>query len=369
MRIEKEFRAPIPVDEASMALMVNPYYVHGLVEYHRKRVGRYNQSASNTYRFAIQLVQKNTGWLRNQPRLIEKLPKRDIDFLVSAFKLQGETPEELWEALCDLCLNHLRIYWKRVKKEIAKQPSPAQERLRPILMLPEPDDVLVEMHAKAEKYIASLREGDTQRHTFADLLSSRLLMDTGLRGGHFHRMQLGVHLERSLDNIFKLRIPVADFKNWNSRAFKSHGEEDPRMKSQVFDLDDPELQRELLVYVDVIRPQLLGGMEHDYLFPVYTTGEEPRGHSFASRIVEFSSKMLKMSDLDPAIKDVRYLSPHSYRYILGTAVAKRFGLEAASVFLLDTLEVTNDTYARWVPSELHEDVARRVRSSRTRRSV
>lgn len=369
MRIEDKFRKPVDLDEASLALFVNPYYVHGLVEYHRKRVGRYNNSASNTYRFAIQLVQEPTGWLRNQPRLLQCVPQRDVETLVRAFNLEADTSEELWEALCDLCLKHLRIYWKRVKKEIAKQPSPQHERLKPILLLPYPDLVLVELHRLAEQYIASLGEGDLQRHTFTDLVISRLLMDTGLRREHFQVMRYApddvtAQLKRDIDNRFQLHIPVGEFKNWNSRAFRFHKEETARTKIHVFDLDDPDLQRDLLVYVDHIRPVLLRGKDHDHVFPVYTTGEVPRDHTVGTRIEEFSARMLKLSSLPPQVKAVKYLSTHSYRHILGTALAKREGLEAAAKFLMDTIEVVIDTYARWVASEPHEDVSKRFRLSR-----
>jgi len=350
--------------EVNFALLIDARAWHDLVRFQRTRGGAYNGSSEKILAFATSLVQDKVGWLRSKPQLISLLDKEHLASLQRVYSITGEhAPRDLWERLCDGCLRHLRGYGttvRTIKKRIGRS---ALEPFMAILDLPRPEIVLDKLKVAAKRDLEQLMKPSTRFHYFTDLLIAMLLQETALRREHFETMTYRLdntgHLRR-VGNRFYLDIPIRDFKNWDGAVFKDLSEN----ATIRFNLDDPELQEALATYVDQVRPMLLKGNRHDFLFPTYTTGKPPRPHYIYSRYVGYTRRYLPMTGLPQDVLEIGQFGPHVVRYIIGTTCAKAGSLADAADALLDTIEMVTKRYQHFKPTQRHERAAARRRGWR-----
>jgi len=281
--------------------------------------------------------------------------------LRSLYGIEG-AEGDLWTAIADGAARDLRAYGSDARA--LQGPSRrAIKKLKPILDLEFPLDLVDELHELAETDINRQRDPMRRARLLADLVKSKILAETSLRGGHLALMRDGEHLRREGDRFYFV-IPVHEYKNAHSAIFQGVGE-------VIYELQDPALQRWLKEYVDSVLPAIRSPQSKDYLFPVFSTGNRPAPSYIASRIRAFSKRYLKQTTFGEPVRRVGEFGTHAYRYVNAASLIKMEGgsVELAADNLLDTEDVAADVYAYILATRRHEKSAQVVRAHRARRKV
>lgn len=348
-------------EELSLGLLLDASLLLDFVEFQADRAGDYNTTSERIFSFATSLVHERRGWFRANPQLQEQLTPQQLNDIRLLYGIVG-AQEDLWRAICDGCVRDLRAY----KSDVRALKGPSRrtfKKLKPILDLDFPLDVVYEMHDLAEADMRRQRDPIRRARLLADLVKSGILAETSLRGGHLPLMRVDVHLCR-VNGRFYFVIPVHEFKNSDSAIFEGVGE-------VIFELEDPDLQRWLTEYVDVVLPAIRSQDSDDFLFPVFSSGRKPTASYTASRIGAFIRRYLRHTTFGDDVRAVGEFGPHAYRYIKAGSLIKMEGgsLELAANALLDTEDVADEVYAYIRASRRHEKSAQMVRAHRARRKA
>lgn len=349
------------LEEVNLGLFLNSSLLYDFVEFQSDRAGDYNTTSERIYSFATSLVHERRGWFRANPQLQERLTPQQLGELRSLYGIEG-AEGDLWTAIADGAARDLRAYGSDARA--LQGPSRrAIKKLKPILDLEFPLDLVDELHELAETDINRQRDPMRRARLLADLVKSKILAETSLRGGHLALMRDGEHLRREGDRFYFV-IPVHEYKNAHSAIFQGVGE-------VIYELPDPALQRWLKEYVDSVLPAIRSPQSKDYLFPVFSTGNRPAPSYIASRIRAFSKRYLKQTTFGEPVRRVGEFGTHAYRYVNAASLIKMEGgsVELAADNLLDTEDVAADVYAYILATRRHEKSAQVVRAHRARRKV
>jgi len=350
------------LEELNLALFLDSSLLYDFVEFQSDRARDYNTTSVRIYSFAASLLHERRGWFRANPQLQERLTREQLSYLRALYGID-ETQDNPWLAICDGAVRDLRAYGSDVR---ALQGTSRRtiKKLKPILDLDFPLDLVDELHELAEADMIRQRDPMRRARLLADLVQSGIFAETSLRVNHLALMREGKQLRKDEGGHFYLVIPVDEFKNVDSAVFEGVGE-------VIFELQNPTLQKWLKEYVDQVLPAIRIPASEDFLFPVFSTGKKPTASYIASRTRAFSKRYLKLTTFGEPVRGVGEFGPHAYRYFNAGSLIKMEGgsLELAADNLLDTEDVAAEVYAYILASRRHEKAAQAVRAHRARRKA
>jgi len=351
-------------EQLCLALLAFPKAWDWYLNWRRERRGFYTNWEANMLRMAASLVNKETGWLRQNPQLAENLkPIKDLITEADILAAQND-----WNGICDLAYRHFSSRWKEVRKLSRVHRDPFE----PILPILEAESPLKEYLKIADEVIRYLPDEKIYPKFYAEGIRSFLMLRIGLHSGLRQKniRQLlfcprhGKHSsERSLtdkkcgelrwchkDNVWEIFIPAIAFKNANSSFFGTKP-----FKLALPDLGD--LYKHLEDYIDKHRQQILGWAEDPGTFFVKTAKvtSANAAYSQADFYNAWRSIIQRYGIYNPytkrgVISGLLPHGPHNIRDVLATHILKVTGsYEQASYAIQDTPEMVAKHYGRFLP--------------------
>lgn len=335
-------------DDVTLGMLVDPDVSFEWMRFEEARAGGLNNTTRQHLAFARMLLQPRRGFLWLNPEWAERLPAGFVERAEQNADLEGAPPsstKERWRRLCAATLEILKEYG-RGHNERQRPTRDPFGRIRPILRGPEPDTVLDEMHAACmrDHRIMPVWMRDA---FFMRVLLSRMLRHTAFRIGHFRKLRV-TDLVRGADGSIAWNVPVDHFKNKRSSIFRSVAPTGVLQYARF----PKDLQGMLAQYLDEVRPRLLRGKHHDFVFVKEDTGEPVTKGYLSTRIRKLTGDYLSEDGHRGVHLDgVLPFGPHAYRHILATTALKLESLDVAAMLLLDSLDVVRDSYTEFLPED------------------
>lgn len=365
----------IPVNALCMALLVLPQIWDWYLRWRCARRGFYTVWEVDMLRVVLGLTRRDTGWMRQNPRLAERLST--IEGLINSAELDSILRD--WEAACD----RLQKFASTRAKEIERIARVHRDPFEPILPVLETERPVAEYRKIADEVLK--RMPNKRRHPLAAAeavrayLMLRLGIHLGLRQKNlrqllFKRRGEQPSSERYLadrrcgelrwnarSNTWEVFVPAVAFKNVNSSFFGK----------RPFKLQLPDLQG-LYLHIDEYlaqhRERLLKNADDPGTFFIKTvkrtsTEAAYNQNSFydAWRLTVQRYGIYNPYTERGAIVGLLPHGPHSVRDVLATHVLKATGsFEQASYAIQDTPEMVAKHYGRFLPEEKATMAARIV---------
>jgi hypothetical protein len=365
----------VSVKNLTLAMFVFPDIWEWYLQWCFRRRGFFSTSEINIIYDVKHLARKPTGWLRQHPRLAQRL--KPIPGLISQKDISRARAN--WECACDRAFEYAAARLSEVR-EVARM---HRDPFAPILPVLTNESPLAEYKKIGDEMLRRLpdeRRPDDRRRLLSEstvvrnYLMFRFALHLGLRQRnmrelllcppkHKHRdivtledLERGELRWNTADKAWEVIVPAAAIKNGAAAFFKGR----PYMAT-LPDLD--RLYYWISCYLREHRSRLLNGHKDPETFFVRSMREG--GHHTELNITSFYSvwKLIiqKYGIYNPytrrgAIKGLLPHGPHAVRDVLATHLLKTTGsYELASYAIQDSMESVLKHYARFMP---HEKVAR-----------
>jgi transcriptional regulator with XRE-family HTH domain len=312
----------------TLALLAVPRLVKAHLAWWERRAGEVNSGQRNFRQVIRSLCARKTGWLRQQPELLETLPERFRD---------GN-----WDDMCDeilkFCAEHTR------KKPVSRSRDPF-EPIRPLLRLPDPGQPIFDLIDELTEEAASFRADSLARAiALRDAAQLALLMIVPVRLETFFKLTVGTggHFSIKQDRLH-LKIPGHLVKNGDT-----HG-------PLRIDGLESELLEPIKRYLEVARPRLLRGAETNLMFI--------SAHNPTSMWVTASMRLVEITYRHLSNQIPQGIPMQSFRHLVASRYLKLHPGEYQGVATLlhDSLQTVLDTYAPADPTNAFERSARRAK--------
>lgn len=313
-----------PAQCQTMAWFAQPNAVRAHLEWLERRAGENNTGVRNFRQVVHSLVAKDTGWLRQQPEMMQRLPER--------FHAAD------WDTLCDETLDICRAHSK--KKVVLTRD--ALRSLRPLLAVEDPLDPLYDaIDDLCHDAEAFPRGSIVAARSLRNAALLALLLTVPLRLETLIQLTIGPggHLTIKDGELFA-DIPEHLIKNGTKRG------------PLVIEGVKSELVEMIARYIELARPQFLKDKASDRLF-VSSRGNMWTGASTA--LAHFTRRYLHQ------YMDGKGLCMHSFRHLVATRYLKLHPdqYEGVAVLLHDNLQTVLDTYAPKDPTGAFQRNAQR----------
>lgn len=363
----------IPLECLTLALLLIPAIWEAYLTWKFKRRKFYSKIDLGELHNALHLLKAETGWLRQNPQLADRL--KVIDKMVTESDI--EQAQSDWNTACDTAINYLtkRIY------DISGEIQVHRDPFAPILPILRSNNPLAEYKKFADEILRWIPDQALYPRHAAEAVRSyllvRLAVILALRAKNLRQLYVSFDSEpRDRDQLrregrgeliwsskegrLSIYIPTSAFKNSKSRVFKHEDFE--------YDIDDVDnLHAFFLKYMQIHRPILVGkGIDPGTFFV--------RRHRIGSKIClsydengfaeEWRDLTRRFAVYNPytkrgAIPGILPHGPHSVRHIVATFVLKRSGsFDDAARAIQDNRETTERHYARFAPKDGAERVNR-----------
>jgi hypothetical protein len=349
-----------------MGMLVFPSVWDWYLQWREKRRGFFTTWEVNMLAFSSSLTRRETGWLRQNPALAERL--KSIPGLVGPEDV--DLAKSDWQRACDHAHEHALCR----SKEIQRVARVHRDPFEPILPLLE-DDSPVGAYRRITSELVRLTP-DERRHPRAaaesarGFLMLRLGLHLGVRQKNLRQLLFAprgaVHrTERQLetvkrgelrwsarDNAWEVLIPSSAFKNARSSFFAGKP-----FRLILPDLD--HLYGFIEGYLDRHRSLLLNGAHDPGTFFVKTVKRTSRDAAYNQVSFYEAWRLLiqRYGIFNPytgrgAIKGLLPHGPHNVRDVLATHILKKTGsYEKASYAIQDTPEMVARHYGRFLPHD------------------
>ena len=350
----------------SFALLVFPAIWDWYVSWREKRRGFYTAWEIDMLRVGIALARAETGWLRQNPQLVDRL--EPVPGLVSRRDIAAVRKD--WAAACEAIHKHAA---GRVK-EIQRVARVHRDPFEPILAVLESPSPLAE-YRKISDEILRLRPDEARYPVCAaeaarSYLMLRLGMHLGLRQRNLRELlycrkgdvprservltdrKQGELRWSERDNGWEVFIPSVAFKNAHSSYFGK----------RPFRLVLPDLEGlypMLEAYLSRHRAVLLRGANDPGTFFVKTMKQSSKSATYDQNTFYEAGRLTiqRYGVFNPytgrgAIKGLLPHGPHNIRDVLATHILKRTGsYEQASYAIQDTPAMVAKHYGRFLPQD------------------
>ncbi|MEN2990985.1 hypothetical protein WG926_21925 [Tistrella sp. BH-R2-4] len=356
----------VPLQHLTFGLLVFPSIWDWYVQWREKRRGFYTAWEVDMLRISLALTRRETGWLRQHPRLGSRL--RPIEGLVTQADIDRACAD--WDDACDVYFKHAS---SRVK-EIQRVARVHRDPFEPIMPVLEAESPVGEYRKITEEILRLMPDERLYRRPAAEAVRSFLMLRFGLHLGLRQKnlRQLMVcgrgklpRSERQLadmrrgeirwserDKGWEVLIPSVAFKNANSSYFGS----------KPFRLILPDLgglYDHIEAYVDRHRRVLLGEAEDPGTFFVKTVKTTSKDASYDQNTFYEAWRLTiqRYGIYNPytergAIPGLLPHGPHNVRDVLATHILKQTGsYEQASYAIQDTPDMVAHHYGRFLPQD------------------
>ncbi len=225
-----------PVDAVSFGLLVFPAVWDWYLEWREGRRGFFTQWETEMLTVGASLSRRETGWLRQTPRLADRL--RPIEGLVSAADVRAASED--WDNACDAQHRHLLLR----AKEVARVARIHRDPFEPILPILEADSPVGEYRKITEEILRRRPDGRLYPTASAEATRAFLMLRLGLHLGlrqknlrqlltcpkdraptperQLEALKRGELRWNARDNAWEVLIPAAAFKNAGSSYFRKN---------------------------------------------------------------------------------------------------------------------------------------------------
>lgn len=356
----------LPLADLSFGVLVFPAVWDWYVQWRERRRGFYTGWEVEMLRLIASLTRNETGWMRQTPRLAQKL--NPIQNLISIDDIASAQAD--WSATCDKIHAHAIAR----AKEIERVAQIHRDPFEPILPILEADSPLAEYRKITDEILRNLPDERRYPRRTAEAIRSFLLLRLGLHLGLRQKnlRQLMVCLpgqtprtERQLEILkrgelrwsqraegWEVLISAVAFKNADSSFFSGKP-----FRLILPDLGD--LYRHLSAYIHRHRATLLAEADDPGTLFVKTVKRNSKDASYdQSTIYEAWRLTIQRYGIwNPytqrgVIKGLLPHGPHNVRDVLATHILKQTGsYEQASYAIQDTPEMVAKHYGRFFPQD------------------
>jgi hypothetical protein len=354
------------LEQLSLAHLLFPAVWDWYVQWRERRRGFYTIWETNMLQIAAALTREGTGWLRQTPRLAERLIP--IPGLVSAADIARA--KENWDEANAIMHRHARTRVKEIERVLRVHRDPF-EAVLPVL---EAESPVLEYRKIVEEIIRFMpnehRYPITAAESVRSILMLRIGLHTGLRQKNLRQLLVCPKdriptperelAERRIGELrwnfrasaWEVFIPTSAFKNARSSFFSNNP-----YRLQLPDVGN--LYGFLGAYLDRHRARLLrSATDPGTLFvktvKVTTTNAAYDQCTFyeAWRWIIQRYGVFNPYTKRGAIEGLLPHGPHNIRDVLATHVLKKTGsYEQASYAIQDTPEVVAKHYGRFLPQD------------------
>lgn len=358
--------AGVAVDRLSLALLAFPSVWDWYLQWREARRGFFSSWELNMISLGLSLVRQGTGWLRQNPQLLENL--RPISGLLAEQDIDAARAD--WDATCDAAHRHslARI------KEIGRVARVHRDPFEPILPILEDQSPLGAYRRITHEILRHMPDRRRYPRGAAEsvrgFLMLRFALHLGVRQKNLRELLLCQRgslprTDRQLEALrrgelrwntkergWEVVIPSNAFKNSNSSFF---GRKPFRLL--LPDLDG--LYGHVDAYIAELRPWLLKGAPDPGTFFVKTVKRTSRDASYSQAAFYEAWRLIiqRYGIHNPytgrgAIKGLLPHGPHNVRDVLATHVLKHTGsYEQAGYAIQDTPEMVAKHYGRFLPQD------------------
>ncbi|PKP68289.1 MAG: hypothetical protein CVT83_05725 [Alphaproteobacteria bacterium HGW-Alphaproteobacteria-5] len=355
----------VPVPNLTLALLAFPAVWDWYLRWRERKRGLFTAWEVDMLRMALALTRKETGWLRQNPKLAKRLDT--IPGLISEEEVSRANNN--WDLICD----EMHTCASRLVKEIERVARVHRDPFEPILVVLEAENPLGEYRKITEEISQSIPDERRYPVAAAEALRSLLMLRIGLHSG-LRQKNLRQMLycpqgemplsERNLsdlrrgqlrwstrENAWELFIPSSAFKNANSSYFGS--------KPYQLRLPDLGGLYEAIERYTFARSRLLHDAMDPQTFFVKTVKKTSADATYDQTTFYEAWRLTiqRYGIYNPytgrgAIEGLLPHGPHNVRDVLATHILKKTGsYEQASYAIQDTPEMVAKHYGRLLPQD------------------
>lgn len=356
----------VPLDRLTFALLAFPSVWDWYLRWREARRGFFTSWELNMISLGLSLTRKGTGWLRQNPQLVDRL--RPVAGLVTDQEVAAARAD--WDRTCDAAHHHGLARFKEIER-VAQVHRDPFEPILPILEDPNPLAAYRRITLEILKHMPDRRRYPrSAAETVRSFLMLRFALHLGVRQRNLRELLVCDRgsvpkTERQLDALrrgelrwnlqedgWEVLIPSSAFKNANSSFF---GRKPFRLL--LPDLDG--LYSHIGAYITDCRPQLLNGAPDPGTFFIKTVKRTSRHASYNQTAFYEAWRLIiqRYGIHNPytgrgAIKGLLPHGPHNVRDVLATHVLKQTGsYEQAGYAIQDTAEMVAQHYGRFLPQD------------------
>lgn len=355
-----------PVGALSFGLLIFPAVWDWYLQWREGRRGFFTQWETEMLTVGASLSRRETGWLRQTPRLAERL--RPIEGLVTEADVRAAGED--WNAVCDVQHHHLLLR----AKEVARVSRIHRDPFEPILPILEADSPVGEYRKITEEILRRRPDARLYPTSAAEATRAFLMLRLGLHLGlrqknlrqllvcpkdkiptperQLEALKRGELRWNGRDASWEVLIPAAAFKNAGSSYFRKN----------PFRLALPDLgglYSEIDAYVARDRRILLKGAPDPGVFFVKTMKAKSKDADYDQNTFYEAWRLAiqRYGIYNPytgrgVIEGLLPHGPHNVRDVLATHVLKQTGsYEQASYAIQDTPETIAEHYGRFLPQD------------------
>nr|WP_305111718.1 hypothetical protein [Shinella lacus] len=358
--------AGAPMSDLTLALLAFPGVWDWYLTWRERRRGFFTVWECNMLSSAIELVQQDTGWLRQRPDLAKRLTP--IPAIIDEEEIA--TAQLDWQGTCENLRKHATVRFSEVQQVARVHRDPFE----PILPILESANPVLEYRKITDEILRRLPDEGEFPMAAAEACRSYLMLRLGLHLGLRQRNLRELLLchrdalptsERRLaerrcgelrwnfrEGKWEVYIPAIAFKNAGSSFFGSNP-----FRLLLDDLSG--LYTHLEAYIERHRPRLLGPAKDPGTFFVKSTKRNTSSAAYdeATFYEAWRLAIQRYGIYNPytgrgAIAGLLPHGPHSVRDVLATHVLKKTGsYEQASYAIQDTPETVMKHYGRFFPQD------------------
>lgn len=356
----------VPVENLGLGMLVFPQLWDWYLQWRKERRGFYTIWEVNMLRLGFSLVNKEAGWIRQNPSLVDRL--RPVDGLISVDDIAQA--RDNWVEICDIA----EKYFGNRAKEVKKLSRIHRDPFEPILPILESESPLKEYLKIADEVLNYMPDKKLYPKSAAEAVRSflmlRIALHSGLRQKNLRQLlfcqRSRKHSSERLltdrkcgelrwdqkDQVWEIFIPAVAFKNADSSFFGT----------RPFRLALPDLgglYKYIDDYADTHRGLLLGKADDPGTFFVKTVKVTSvnAAYSQAAFYEAWRAIIQRHGIYNPytkrgAVRGLLPHGPHNIRDVLATHVLKVTGsFEQASYAIQDTPEMISKHYGRFLPED------------------
>lgn len=356
----------VPSQNLTFGLLVFPSIWDWYVQWRERRRGFYTAWEVDMLRISLALTRKDTGWLRQHPRLASRV--RPIEGLISQRDIERVQAD--WDDACDIYFKHASSRAKEIQRVARVHRDPFE----PIMPVLEADSPVGEYRKITEEILRSMPDERVYRRPAAEAVRSFLMLRFGLHLGlrqknlrqlmvcargqtprserHLADTKRGELRWSERESGWEVLIPSVAFKNANSSFFGS----------KPFRLILPNLgglYDHIDAYIDRHRQTLLKGADDPGTFFVKTVKATSKDASYDQNTFYEAWRLTiqRYGIHNPytgrgAITGLLPHGPHNVRDVLATHILKQTGsYEQASYAIQDTPDMVAQHYGRFLPQD------------------
>lgn len=356
----------VPLGSLTFAMLAFPKVWDWYVRWRERRRGFYTAWEIDMLRLGLALTRTDTGWLRQNPQLAERL--RPIAGLISEQDIVQAHGD--WPAACDDFYRHGLARAREIERVARVHRDPFE----PVLAVLEADSPVGEYRRITDEILRLMPDARRYPREAAEANRSYLMLRLGLHLGLRQKnlRQLLVsprrqtpRSERQLEALkrgelrwnergegWEVLVPSVAFKNASSSFFGG----------KPFRLMLPDLgglYDRIDAYVRADRALLIGGARDPGTFFVKTAKATTRDAAYdqATFYEAWRLTIQRYGIFNPftgrgAIKGLLPHGPHNVRDVLATHILKQTGsYEQASYAIQDTPEMVAKHYGRFLPQD------------------